>query len=202
MKSGVVELVHKNQKNTKRYRQVLLIFGLAFLGACFFFGWMMWPYIRQVGLDEALSSGHFIHISKKDFRLTMYESKTDFIWNSLSLTTNGLVREYRVSVGRNSGDKERPGDLRTPVGVFPIEEFYDSSTWTHDFGDGKLEIPYAYGPWFMELRTGWDGIGIHGTHDNSSIGEMKTEGCVRLVNDEVLELKEYVHKGTLVLITP
>jgi lipoprotein-anchoring transpeptidase ErfK/SrfK len=50
-------------------------------------------------------------------------------------------------------------------------------------------IEKAYGPWFIRLKTGWKGIGIHGTHAPSSIGKNDTEGCIRLRNEELVELK-------------
>jgi len=69
-----------------------------------------------------------------------------------------------------------------------------------DFGDGKGEIKGAYGPNFISLVTGWDGIGIHGTHAPESIGTMVSEGCVRMRNGELLELLPYVEVGTKVTI--
>jgi len=79
----------------------------------------------------------------------------------------------------------------------------------HDFKDGKGPIKGAYGPCFLGIYTGadrtkskrtWKGIGIHGTHDPSSIGKMVTEGCVRMLNKDIGELKKYVKIGTLVSI--
>ncbi|MDR1944115.1 MAG: L,D-transpeptidase, partial [Synergistaceae bacterium] len=81
------------------------------------------------------------------------------------------IREYKVAVGKNKGDKKRVGDLRTPEGTFPVQQVQDSSKWTHDFKDGKGAIRNAYGPLFIRLKTPpWRGIGIHGTHDPASIG--------------------------------
>ncbi|MCR5176958.1 MAG: L,D-transpeptidase, partial [Anaerovibrio sp.] len=69
---------------------------------------------------------------------------------------------------------------------------YYAGDWTHDFGDGKGEIPGAYGKWFISLNTGWDGIGIHGTHDPASVGTNASEGCIRLRNHDLEELKEFI----------
>ncbi|MDD6850571.1 MAG: L,D-transpeptidase [Veillonellaceae bacterium] len=44
----------------------------------------------------------------------------------------------------------------------------------------------------MSLNTGWDGIGIHGTHDPNSIGTNASEGCIRMYNQDVAELKEII----------
>ena len=102
-----------------------------------------------------------------------------------------LIKEYPVATGKNTGDKERVGDHRTPTGNFKIVSIENASSWSHDFKDGKGKIPGAYGPWFLRLDAkGWRGIGIHGTHDPDSRGTNATEGCIRLSNEDIAELKE------------
>ena len=77
---------------------------------------------------------------------------------------------------------------------------------SHDFGDGKGEIKGAYGPWFISLDTdamskgAWGGIGIHGTHKPNVMRVRDSEGCIRLQNRNVEELKQYVRVGTKVVI--
>lgn len=92
--------------------------------------------------------------------------------------------------------------MKTPEGLFSVQQIQDASAWTHDFGDGKGEIRGAYGSHFIRLKTpGHRGIGIHGTHDPASIGTRATEGCVRLNNSDLLELvKKYVYVGMPVVI--
>lgn len=108
-----------------------------------------------------------------------------------------LIKEYSVATGKNTGDKERVGDHRTPVGNFKIVSIENASSWSHDFRDGKGKIAGAYGPWFLRLDAkGWRGIGIHGTHDPDSRGTNATEGCIRLSNEDIAELKEnYAYKN-------
>ncbi len=122
-----------------------------------------------------------------------------------------LIKEYQVAVGKNPGDKVKTGDKRTPEGNFYIIQIQDSRTWTHDFGDGKGPIKGAYGPWFLRLYTGkdstksgkgWIGYGIHGTHDDSSIGTMASEGCIRLHNNDIRDLKGFIKVKTPVEILP
>ncbi|MFN3562003.1 MAG: L,D-transpeptidase [Chloroherpetonaceae bacterium] len=137
-----------------------------------------------------------IVIDKSDFTLTLYDGKD-------------VVKVYSVAVGKNLGDKEKVGDMRTPIGKFPIVNIHNSSAWTHDFKDGKGEIKGAYGPWFLRLYTGkdatasgkaWKGIGIHGTHAPESIGTCATEGCIRLKNEDIADLKARIKIGTPVEI--
>lgn len=129
-------------------------------------------------------------VTKSEYRLSV-------------LRGDSLVARYPVAVGRNPGDKKRRGDYRTPVGEFRISQIQKSSSWVQDFEDGKGPIPGAYGPWFLRLETGrWTGIGIHGTHDPAGIGTMVTEGCIRLRNGDLEELKRTVTIGTRVKIMP
>lgn len=161
---------------------------------------------------------HLIKVHKQSYTLELFEEG-----NAVPL------KVYGVAVAKNPGDKQMTGDNRTPtswgsavaiparyagaaVGVpsaqvpFVVEEICDASFWTHDFGDGKGVIEGAYGPWFISLDTGWIGIGIHGTHDPASIGTMASEGCIRLRNEDVAELKQLIYGpakgvGTRVIIT-
>jgi lipoprotein-anchoring transpeptidase ErfK/SrfK len=66
----------------------------------------------------------------------------------------------------------------------------------------KGAVAGAYGSWFIRLKTGWNGIGIHGTHDPTSIGKNVTEGCIRLRNEDLEKVKALVKVGTPVLIEP
>jgi hypothetical protein len=113
---------------------------------------------------------------------------------------DGIERSYEIAVGKNSGNKERVGDNRTPNGIFTVQSIENASSWSHDFRDGKGVIRGAYGPWFIRLRTGWQGIGIHGTHDPASRGSMVSEGCIRMLNDELEELKQFAFRNMKVVI--
>lgn len=119
---------------------------------------------------------------------------------------------YDIAIGKVAGDKQKVGDCRTPEGEFYLVKIEDSSRWEHDFkGDGKGPVKGAYGPWFLRLYTGaeltksgktWRGIAIHGTHDPSSIGTMASEGCIRMRNEDISELKKFAYPQMPVTILP
>lgn len=168
--------------------------------------------------DKFGDAKFLVHIHKRSYKLELFEKGN-----------NAPLKEYGVAVAKNFGDKQRSGDNTTPTSwgnveripskykgakykvqskdvPFRVEEICDARGWTHDFGDGKGVIAGAYGPWFISLDTGWNGIGIHGTHDPNSIGTNASEGCIRLKNDNVKELKTIISKdnggiGTAVIIT-
>ena len=116
------------------------------------------------------------------------------------------VAKWPVALGKNPGQKQVSGDMKTPEGTFPVDEIIDASSWSHDFHNGKGVIQHAYGPWFISLDTRnlskgkWDGIGIHGTHDPASIGTRASEGCIRLENGNLQKLKPYVKVGMKVTV--
>ena len=124
---------------------------------------------------------------------------------TLSLVGPGgrVEQRYGIACAVNMGDKERKKDHRTPEGRFPISQILNSSSLSHDFRDGKGPVPGAYGPWFLRLDVpGFIDIGIHGTHLPESIGSRSTEGCIRMRNDDILDLKEHVAVGMPVVILP
>ena len=169
-----------------------------------FVGMALMPASRALAAWPSTDFGsqqYRIHIHKLPHTLELFEKGND-----------QPIRVYPIATAMNSGDKERPGDHRTPISwgymeysipgagnwvpsatiPFVVEDVYYAGNWTHDFGDGNGEIAGAYGPWFISLNTGWDGIGIHGTHDPNSIGTNASEGCIRMYNQDVAELKEII----------
>ncbi len=132
----------------------------------------------------------FIFVSKVDMTLTLVNSQ------------GKVVVTYPIACGKRSGQKSKPGDNKTPEGYFLLQRIHDASNWGHDFHDGKGFIENAYGPYFLRLKTGFDGIGIHGTHAPSSIGTRATEGCIRLANEDIAALEHKVKLGMPVIIGP
>ncbi|MDR1651814.1 MAG: L,D-transpeptidase [Synergistaceae bacterium] len=151
------------------------------------------PTFEEAGVSERASiakdvPGTLVIVDKSSYTMEVFRD-------------GRAVRRYGVAVGLNAGDKRRVGDMRTPEGEFPIVQIQNASDWTHDFRDGKGQVRGAYGPYFIRLGTpGWTGIGIHGTHAPASIGTNVTEGCIRLGNDDVAELRRIVKIGDKVII--
>lgn len=130
-------------------------------------------------------------ISKADFTLVVYDD------------AGAEIRRFPIACAAKYGPKEKRGDGKTPEGTFKINELLKSDYIPHDFHDGKGPVKGAYGPWFLRLDVpGFRDIGIHGTHLPESIGTRATEGCIRLCNKDILELKSLVEVGTVVTILP
>ncbi len=127
-------------------------------------------------------------------------SKTHFV---LMLYLNDrLYRIYRVSIGRQD---------RTPAGLFLIKDKTMYPAWT----PSGQSIPYGdprniLGTRWMALQPVGDtdstlkGYGIHGTTEPETIGTAASQGCVRMLNDEVDELFDFVpdtYRKTPVYVT-
>lgn len=118
--------------------------------------------------------------------------------NWLLLKMNGkFFKRYTVGTGRDNG---------TPLGTYTITDKIEKPNWWKD----NVEIPFGderniLGTrWMAITATGStppaSGYGIHGTWDNSSLGQQSSAGCVRMANGDVEELFMIVPKGTPVII--
>ena len=142
----------------------------------------------------------FIVVSKRDMTLSVYDR------NAAGDTV--MVAQYPCCMGKNKGNKQKRGDMRTPESParkpFKITMIQDASTWKHDFKDGRGNI-LAYGHWFLRLETpGHRGIGIHGsTNNENTVPGRASEGCIRLLDKDIITLKEhYAYVGMPVTVQP
>ncbi|MHC0035459.1 L,D-transpeptidase family protein [Pseudoneobacillus sp. C159] len=96
----------------------------------------------------------------------------------LTLFHNGhLMKTYPIAVGKML--------TKTPLGEYVIVN----------------REPNPGGPFgVIWLSLSRKGYGIHGTNDPSSIGKAVSHGCIRLHNQDVLELASIVPNGTRVII--
>lgn len=128
----------------------------------------------------------FIVISKKEQRLYVY---------GIAAGDTLLLAKYPACLSLNKGQKQRRGDMKTPScpasKPFYIKAIKPASSWYHDFKDGRGSIK-AYGAWFLSLHTpGHSGIGIHGsTNNEKSVPGRASEGCIRLRDPDIIQLKE------------
>lgn len=138
----------------------------------------------------------FFVISKREYRLYVYQ---------VAGGDTLLAAHFPVCYAMYPEAKEKSGDMRTPEctmdNPFVITEIVDASSWCHDFGDGRGNIP-SYGAWFMRLKTGFSGVGIHGsTNNRPSVPGRDSEGCIRLRDEDLLLLHDlYAQVGTPVVV--
>lgn len=137
--------------------------------------------------SDTIFVGQTLKISTAEFSVLVKKSE-----NILLLKKDGEVfKTYPVATGE--------GGI-TPVGDFTIVNKMIEPAWTKP-GAGVI-LPdsdeYELGKRWMGLDE--PGYGIHGTNDESTIGQSVTQGCVRMKNDDVVELYNMVPTGTKVRI--
>ena len=88
-----------------------------------------------------------------------------------------LIKTYPIAVGKML--------TQTPLGTFVVVN----------------RQPNPGGPFgAMWLSLSKAGYGIHGTNNPASIGKSVSHGCVRMFNQDVLELAKQIPNGTRVFI--
>lgn len=161
---------------------------LLIVGAAGLIGWLEVRHHQELG---KIDNARFILISKQEMKLRLIDYKGNELFCA------------PVATGKNIGNKEKAGDMRTPEGVFQVADIQQSADWKHDFKDGKGEISGAYGDYFIRLAVpGHKGIGIHGTHLPESIGTRASEGCIRMDNEDLYRLVSLIYPPMTVVITP
>jgi hypothetical protein len=119
-----------------------------------------------------------VRVDLSDFRLDVLEREA-------------VVKSYPIGLGR----------VETPT---PLGEYYITVKMIPPDPDtvyGALAMGVSA---FSEELTDWPGggqVGIHGTNDpDRSIGKNVSAGCIRLRDEDILELNEFAPVGTPVVI--
>lgn len=100
-----------------------------------------------------------------------------------------VIDAYRVGLGR---------DDSTPKGLFTVSTKQINPSWKGiPFGDPENPLGTR---WVGLASDQFKGYGIHGTEDPASIGKDMSEGCVRLLNEDVEDLFDLLARGTKVEI--
>jgi lipoprotein-anchoring transpeptidase ErfK/SrfK len=110
-----------------------------------------------------------------------------------------ISKRYRVAVGRPA--------YPTPTGLFSITNKQVNPAWTAPNSPWAGELAGTTTPGGAAsnpLRARWmgitNGVGIHGTSQEGSIGSRASHGCIRMRVADVIDLYRRVPVGTPVLI--
>ena len=109
-----------------------------------------------------------------------------------------LAKSYTVAVGQEG--------LETPEGLYAIQEKQENpswhvpnSAWAGDLA-GQVIPPGPADPIKARWMGIYEGAGIHGTDETSSLGTAASHGCVRMAIPDVEELYDRVEVGTPIYI--
>lgn len=115
------------------------------------------------------------------------------LWENLK-----LAKEYTVAVGQEG--------LETPEGLYHIQDKQVEPTWHVPESDwagslaGQSIPPGPSNPLKARWMGIYEGAGIHGTEETSSLGSAASHGCVRMAVPDVEELYDLVEVGTPIYI--
>ena len=144
-----------------------------------------------------------IHVSIGDQRLTLNDGERP-------------IRTYPVSTSRFGVGTEE-GSLKTPTGRFRVTQKIGGRMPSGTVFVGRVpleadEMPPPTEDLVMSRILWLDGLDehnantrdrfiyIHGTRHEDKIGEAASHGCVRMRNEDVIELFDLVAEGTPVVI--
>jgi lipoprotein-anchoring transpeptidase ErfK/SrfK len=109
-----------------------------------------------------------------------------------------LAKTYTVAVGMEG--------LETPEGLYEIQEKEENPVWNVPESDwagslaGQTIPPGPSNPIKARWMGIYEGAGIHGTEETSSLGSAASHGCVRMSIPDVEELYDLVEVGTPIYI--
>jgi len=132
----------------------------------------------QTSTVELTRNPFRIEVDVDDFTLTVFRN------NERYFTTE-------VGIGE--------GDTPTPIGSFYVTDLLRPSNPAGIYG------PYAYGlSGYSETLDSFNGgpgvIGIHGTNQPEAIGTRVSHGCIRVANEAISEMADFLPLGTPVII--
>lgn len=110
-----------------------------------------------------------------------------------------LARTYPIAVGQAGND--------TPGGEYIIANKAVNPAWSVPNSDWAGDLAGKLIPGGVPenpIKARWlgivDGVGIHGTSDRGSIGFNASHGCLRMLEEDVIELYPQVPVGAKILI--
>ena len=115
------------------------------------------------------------------------------LWKNLK-----LAKTYTVAVGAEG--------FATPEGLYQIESMEENPVWNVPESDwagslaGQTIPPGPSNPIKARWMGIYEGAGIHGTEETSSLGSAASHGCVRMAIPDVEELYDEVEIGTPVYL--
>ena len=143
--------------------------------------------------------GHLIYAGQRLMLpaapFTVHVDKSD---RQLDLMMNGkLFKRYSVGVGKYG---------KTPTGTFHTVVHQTNPDWTPPtggiipFGDPRNVLGTRWMSFEDKARPDLKGFGIHGTSARDSIGGETSNGCIRMLNEDVEEVFMLIPRGTKVVI--
>jgi lipoprotein-anchoring transpeptidase ErfK/SrfK len=115
---------------------------------------------------------------------------------------DGTALRYRVAVGKPGkqwfGEAQIDGKYVRPAWSPPAEVKRDNPRLPDVIPGGAPNNPMGA----RALTLNLDEYAIHGTNRPSSIGTYASYGCIRMLNEDIVDLYDQVNVGTRVVVVP
>jgi LysM repeat protein len=150
--------------------------------------------INNITNERSLRSGQTLKVINGPFHAVAYKSAFTM---DLYLQ-NVYVKSYKVGIGKD-GHETPVGLWRVKVGGKMIKPTWTDPETGHTFFASDPNYPLGSG-WIaldgIDNRTrGINGIAIHGTKDENTIGTKSSLGCLRLYNGQLTEVYDILEPG-------
>lgn len=151
---------------------------------------------RRVRLAQPVEAGE-IHVDPVSYKLYWTLPEGEAIQYTVGVGRDNLYEAGTFSVGAK---KEWPSWTPTKDMIARQPELY--AQWA-DGMEGGINNPLgARALYLFTPERGDTFLRIHGTNDPSTLGMAVSNGCTRLVNEQVVDLYERVSLGTRVVLHP
>jgi len=154
-----------------------------------------WAYYKAP-IDKTLVPTALVELPKGQQHVLLVDQSRQrmFVYKN----SNGLpvyVDDFYISIGKEGAGKKFEGDKKTPLGVYFVTRFIDSSKLPDLYGSGAFPINYP-NAWDVRRKRTGTGIWLHGTPEKSFSRPPKdSDGCVVMSNDVLTRLMDYVTIG-------
>jgi lipoprotein-anchoring transpeptidase ErfK/SrfK len=142
------------------------------------------PKVTTAELAEKYPA--IVIVNRSSFQLTLYEKLKP-------------VKTYGIAVGQVG--------LDTPAGLYSIQNkainpawHVPNSDWAGDLAGKVIPGDDPTNPIKARWMGIYDGVGVHGTSDDASIGSRASHGCIRMHVPDVEELYDEVPVGAPIYI--
>jgi murein L,D-transpeptidase YafK len=102
------------------------------------------------------------------------------------------IKSYNVLTGKNKGDKNQLGDLKTPEGIYFFQKYIPGSKLDKKYGSFAITINFPNQIDKIEKKNGY-GIWLHGVDESQGVEKKQdTEGCIAASNIDLENMKRFI----------
>jgi len=127
---------------------------------------------------------HLLIVDKSSHKLFVYSN-----YSSQPLA------QFRVTTGKNQGQKQFEGDSKTPEGIYFFSRIISEPDLpkTEDYGEKAFVTDYP-NPYDRNEGRNGHGIWLHGAHDPEKTSTPNnSRGCVVMTNENLTQVSKYIY---------